>query len=64
MTLRDKTEKRMPVWTDDIQGPDEPPLGPDVLSVSKLPEAEWGGQKTLNGLSLPGIDLFQFCHQI
>lgn len=28
------TGQRMPAWTDDNQRPDEPPLCPDVLSIS------------------------------
>lgn len=53
------TRQRMPAWTDDYRRPDEPPLRPDVLSISpQLLGVKAGGRKTLNGPRLLGIEFF------
>lgn len=41
-----RTRPTMPAWTDENQGPDEPPPCPDVLSISgQVPRAKVGGEE-------------------
>lgn len=50
----------MPAWTDENQGPDEPPPRPDVLSISgQVPRVKVGGEeKNPEWTELTWNDLF------